>query len=131
MQFLSSLLMCVALMGCGGASDATEAFFHQHRAEFDRAVADARAGVTVDVLQQRYPSLCVRDGEARKRGTPGLGCEYSASPFVAEFTPLDFYYVLVFTDNEATVRTSYAMRDEGKVVSTLGRGWYLVKRGWM
>jgi hypothetical protein len=123
--------MCVALVGCGGAGDATEAFFRQHRAELDQAVADARAGASIDVIQERYPALCVKDGEARKRGTPGLGCEYSASPFVAEFTPLDFYFVLVFTDSEATVGASYAMRDEGKVVSTLGGGWYLLKRGWM
>jgi hypothetical protein len=97
----------------------TVQFFKNHRAALEAAVAEVRKGGDYETLRKRYLRL-----------TPE-GFEHSTSPLIVEFTPVDFYYVLVFAESEDALKQSDAMTDEGAVKRRLGDGWYVVQRGFM
>ncbi|MFZ4763729.1 MAG: hypothetical protein ACOYMN_02145 [Roseimicrobium sp.] len=51
------------------------------------------------------------------------------SPPIIEVTPVNFYYVLVYAGDEASLHASNAMMDEGRVLKHLPNQWHLVQRG--
>jgi hypothetical protein len=116
---LSTLLLFAGCTRSSGDLNASIRFHKQNRATLDSAVAAARNGFGDDTMRRHYPALCAE------------GYDCSRSPFVVEFAPIDYYYVLVFADDETALMKSSAIQDEGTVKRRLGNGWYVVQRGFM
>jgi hypothetical protein len=59
------------------------------------------------------------------------GAAVSYQPLVVEVTPVNFYYVLVYTKRPEDVQKSGVYHDEGTILWSIDRHWTLVRRGWM
>ncbi|NMF59389.1 hypothetical protein [Pseudanabaena yagii] len=55
----------------------------------------------------------------------------SYDPFIVEASPVNFYYVLVYTKQPEDTKKADAYRDEGKIVKEVDRNWTLVRRGFV
>ena len=98
-------------------SDATRKHFSDNKADYLAALAMAKGSKTEDDLKNTYPTLCSQ------------GISIQTGAMVVEFTPVGFYYVIVYASSKAGLESSDSMTDEGVVKADLGTGWYLVQRG--
>jgi hypothetical protein len=55
----------------------------------------------------------------------------SYNPFIIQITPINFYYVLVYTERPQDVEESEVYHDEGTIIRSIDQNWKLVRRGWM
>lgn len=99
------------------ASEATKEHFLAHKADYLSALAFAQTGKSDEDLKRAYPTLCAK------------GISLQTGGAVAEFTPIDFYYVLVHASSKSSLESSDSIKDEGVVKADFGDGWYLVQRG--
>lgn len=114
-----SIFAALVLAGCTWdpkARDDTLSHFRNRIEEYEAVIRDLKYNSGVDLVKSQsvFPE----------------GIEVtSMQPPVVEFTPINFYYVIVFAPDEALLNASNAIKDEGRVLKKMGGGWYLVQRG--
>lgn len=108
--------------------DRTLDVFIKNRNSFNSLVAWADKGESRSCLKTNGYRSCLPNelNEITKRGF-----DVSHDPFIVEASPVNFYYVLVYTKQPEDTEKSDAYRDEGKVVKKVDQNWTLVRRGWM
>lgn len=134
--FLAAAVLCMLLLfrGCNywfeseWDIDRTLNVFIKNRNSFKSLVAWADSGKSRSCLKTNGYRSCLPNelNEITKRGF-----DVSYDPFIIEASPVNFYYVLVYTKQLEDTEKSDAYRDEGKIVKKIDKNWTLVRRGWM
>lgn len=119
---VASLGLLLLTAGCNwdsGDLAATANSFKANRQALDAAILEAKQGLRDELIQRKYPLLTAHGFAVRSK------------PLIVEFSPVSFYYVLVYVEDEANLNHSEAMQDEGTIKRKLGNGWFIIQRGWM
>lgn len=48
-----------------------------------------------------------------------------------EIAPVNFYYVMVYSENPDNITKTEVYQDEGKIIKKINYHWTLIRRGWM
>jgi hypothetical protein len=105
----------------------TEQFFKTHQTRYEqiaRLISDAGCAPPVEQLETQSQDLSNAEYSLGIEVSNEIGC-------VIEFTPVDFYYVIVYAQSEDLAKTSFAFEDEGSIKRRLNQNWYIIQRGWM
>jgi len=108
--------------------DRTLDVFIKNRNSFNSLVAWADDGKSRSCLKTNGYRSCLPN-EFNEITKDGFDVSYA--PFIVEASPVNFYYVLVYTKQPEETEKSYAYRDEGKIMKKVDQNWTLVRRGWM
>ena len=136
MLFAATLLLLLFLIrGCDywfwgeGDIDRTLTTFRQHRPSFDSFVTWAEQKTTRTCIQKSSVKSCLPKSidPVLVQSLPFV----SYDPLIVEVAPVNFYYVLVYTEDIRHVKQSSAYQDEGIILQQVESRWTLVRRGWM
>lgn len=113
-HWLLALTFCWSSSGCEWSDRNrldTENHFRKNKSDYLTSVANVKSG--------RDPVGVV------------ASAMYSSevAPVIVEFSPINFYYAVVYVDDRKNLERSIAMNDEGTFLKDFGNGFYLVRRG--
>ncbi len=132
--FVAILLIFLLFKGCNYLFwsewdiDRTLDLFLNNRSKFNSLVAWADDEKSKSCLKKSNIESCLPN-EFNEIIKADLQVSYN--PFIVEASPVNFYYVLVYTKRAEEIEKSYVYRDEGRIIQKIDQNWTLVRRGWM